>query len=93
MMQDMMKYDAAKSEIENKIADASRLVKKRDYKAKITEIEGKIPSISGFATNVELIAVENKITKISSLVKKKIITQKLLQLKENLLIFIMINIS
>ena len=88
-----MKYDAAKSEIENKTADASRLVKKRDYKAKITKIEGKIPSISGFATNVELIAVENKIPKISSLVKKKIITQKLLQLKENLLIFIMINIS
>ena len=34
MMQDMMKYDAAKSKIENKTADASRLVKKGDYQAK-----------------------------------------------------------
>ena len=29
-------------------------VKKTDYNAKITEIEGKIPSISGSATNAEL---------------------------------------
>ena len=29
------------------------LVKKTDYNAKITEIEDKIPSISGLATNAE----------------------------------------
>ena len=84
MMQDMMKYDAAKSEIENKIADATRLVKKRDYKAKITEIKGKIPSISGFATNAELIAVENKIPKISSLVKKKDYNTKITAIERKL---------
>ena len=37
------------------------LLKKTDYNAKITEIERKIPSISGLATNVALTAVENKI--------------------------------
>ena len=37
------------------------LLKKTDYKAKMTEIEGKIPSISGLATNAALTTVENKI--------------------------------
>ena len=44
------KYHVDKSEIEKKISDTSRLVKKTDYNAKITEIDGKIPSISD-ATN------------------------------------------
>ena len=37
---------------------------------KITEIENKIPSISGLATDAALTAVENKIHNVSSLVKK-----------------------
>ena len=37
---------------------------------KITEIENKIPSISGLATNSALNAVENKILNVNSLVKK-----------------------
>ena len=87
------KYDTDKTELEKKIPDTSGLVKKTDYNAKITEIEGKIPSISGLATNAALTTVENKIPNISSLVKKKqIITQKLLKLKKNLLMIIMINI-
>ena len=44
---------------------------------KITEIESKIPSISGLATNAALTAIENKIPDISSLVKKKIIKNRL----------------
>ena len=44
--------------------------KKTDFNTKVTEIEGKIPSITGLATNSELIAVENKIPDVSSLVKK-----------------------
>ena len=40
--------------LENKIPDTSGLVKKSDYNAKITVIEGKIPSISGLATNAAL---------------------------------------
>ena len=40
-----------------------------DYNAKITEIEGKIHSISGLATNAALTAVETKIP-VNNLVKK-----------------------
>ena len=68
------------------LVHTSDLVKKTNYNAKITEIEGKIPSISGLATNAQLTAVENKITNIPEL------TQKSLKLKRNLLIIIMINI-
>ena len=46
------------------------MVKKADFNAKDTEIENKIPSISGFATNSALSAIENKIPDFSSLVKK-----------------------
>ena len=53
-----MKYDADKLELENKIPDNSSLVKKTDYSTKITEIKGKIPSISNLATTFELTAVE-----------------------------------
>ena len=56
--------------MENKIPHTSRLVKKTDYKTKITEIEGKLPSISGLATNSALTAVENKIPDVNSLVQK-----------------------
>ena len=63
-------YDRDKSEIENKIPDTSSLVKKADYNAKISEIEGKIRSIWGSATNAALTTVENKIPSINSLVEK-----------------------
>ena len=46
------------------------LIKKTDYNAKITEIEGKLPGISSLVTNSALTAVENKTPDISSLVKK-----------------------
>ena len=39
-------------------------------KAKLTELENKIPDISNLATKTALTTVENKITDISSLVKK-----------------------
>ena len=45
-------------------------LKKKDFNAKIREVEGKIPSISGLATTSTLNAVENKIPNVSSLVKK-----------------------
>ena len=47
------------------------LKKKTDFDTKVTEIGGKIPSITGLATNSEISAVENKIPDVSSLVKKK----------------------
>ena len=47
-------------QLENKIPDTAGLVKKTDYNVKITKIEGKIPSISGLATNAALTAVKDK---------------------------------
>ena len=43
---------------------------KTKYNAKITEKEGKVPSISGLATTAAVTAVENKIPEVSNLVKK-----------------------
>ena len=37
-------YDIYKTELVNKLPDTSGLVKTTDYDAKITEIEGKVPS-------------------------------------------------
>ena len=45
-------------------------LKKTDFNTKVTEVEGKIPSITGLANNSALTAVENKIPDVSSLVKK-----------------------
>ena len=56
--------------LENKIPDTTGHVKKTDYNTKTTEIEGKIPGISGLAANTALTAVENKIPIISNLVKQ-----------------------
>ena len=50
--------------------------------AKIKEIEGKIPSISGLTTNAALTVVENKIPNISSLVKKTDYNTKITEIKK-----------
>ena len=50
--------------------DTSGLVKKNDYNAKITEIEGKIPDITNLATKAALATIEYKIPETSNLVKK-----------------------
>ena len=63
-------YDTDKKESESKIRDTSGIVKKTDYNAKITEIGGKIPSISDLVANAALTVVENKTPNTSSLVKK-----------------------
>ena len=65
--------------MDEKILDVSNLVKNTDLNAKITEVEGKIPSISGLATNSALTAVENKIPDVSELIKKQISKLKLLK--------------
>ena len=51
-------------------------LKKTDYNIKNTDIEGKMPGITGLATIVVLYAVKNKIPKVSDLVKKHIMMQK-----------------
>ena len=60
-------------------------LKKIDFNTKVTEIEGKIPSITGLATNSELSVVENKIPDVSSLVKKTNLDAKLKKIMTELL--------
>ena len=43
-----------------------------DYNVKITEIEDKLPSITGLVTTAALNIVENKIPNVSKLVKNKL---------------------
>ena len=78
------KYDTDKTELQKKHPDSIRLVKKKDYNAKITEIEGKIPSISCVSTNVALAAAKNKIPDISSLVKKTNYDTKFIEIETKL---------
>ena len=55
--QNRNRKSADKTEIENKIPDASNFVKK----TKLTELENKIPDISNLATKTALTTVENEI--------------------------------
>ena len=71
-------------QLEKIIPDTSGLVKKTDYNAKINEIENKIPSISGLATNAALTAIENKIPNISSLVEKTDYNTKITEIEKKL---------
>ena len=74
--------------MKKKIPDVADFVKKK----KLTELEDKVPDVSSLATKTALTAVENKIPNVSWLVKKQTITQKLVSLKQNLLIIVMRNI-
>ena len=73
------KYDADKSELENKIPDTSGIVKKTEYNSKSSEIKAKIPDVSNLLTKTALTTFENKIPSVNSLVKK--MTLKLQKLK------------
>ena len=46
------------------------LVKKTNFNAEITEVEGKIPNITGLAASSALTPVENKIPDVNNSVKK-----------------------
>ena len=72
-----IKYEKDGSDLEDKINKVDKknpevihLVKITDFNSKTSEVEGKIPSISGLATNSALTAAENKIPDVSNLVKK-----------------------
>ena len=89
------KYNTDKSYLEKKIRDAdkkipniSEVIRKVDNNTKINEIENKLPSTAGLATNAALTAVENKIPDVSVLSKKKIIMQKYQTLKINILLWL-----
>ena len=59
-------------------------LKKTDFNTKVTEIEGKIPSITGLATNSELSAVEKKIPDVSSLVKNTNLNAELKKISDRI---------
>ena len=64
-----------------KIPETSGLVKKTNYNAKILEIEGKIPNISGLTITYVLTEVENKVPDVSNLVKKTDYDAEILDIK------------
>ena len=59
-------------------------LKKTDFNTKVTEIEGKIPSIRGLGNNLELSAVENKIPDVSSLVEKTNLSAELKKISDSI---------
>ena len=61
-------------------------------KQRLKEVKGEIAGITNLATTTALFAVENKTPNVSNLVEKLTMTQKLIKLKRELLIMIMINI-
>ena len=84
-------YDTEKSDLEKKISntnqknpDTSDLAKTTDLNSNITELEGKIPSITGLVTTSALTAVENKIPDVSSLVKNTDYDTKVLDIEKKI---------
>ena len=77
------KYDADKSELENKIP-SSGLVKKTNYDVKIADIEGKTPDIGNLATKTALTAVEHKMPNVSNLVEKTDYDTKVTEIENKL---------
>ena len=80
---------------QEKNPDTSGLIRKSDYNKRLQKKKVKyLVLVSGLASTSAFTVVENKIPNVRSLVKKKkqIITQRLVKLKRNLLIMIMINI-
>ena len=71
------KYQTDKTELE---LDVSNLVKK----AKLTELENKIPDISNLGTKTALMTVENKIPSVCNLVKKTEYNTKITEIENKL---------
>ena len=60
------------------------MVKKTNFNAKITEVEGKTPNITGLATSSALTAVKNKIPNVNNLVKKTDYDAKILDIEKKI---------
>ena len=81
-------YNAKIKNTEDKIPDIIILATKSILNAKINEVKEEITKIINLAPTGSYTAVGNKIPSVNNLT----ITQKLMKLKRNLLIIIMINI-
>ena len=53
------------SDVDKKSSDTNEFFLKKDFNARFTELESKIPSISGLVAAFPLSSVENKIKKFS----------------------------
>ena len=60
------------------------MVKQADFNAKVTELEDKIPIITGLATNLALTAVENEIPDISNLMKNTHYNRKITEIENKM---------
>ena len=65
-------YDKLVAKVDN--IDTSNFVLKTNFNTKLTELENKIPDISGLATKTALTTVENKILSITNLATKTALT-------------------
>ena len=74
------KYQTEKADLEMKIHDVTKLVKKTRF----TGLQNKILDNSALATKSALTAIENKIPDVSSLVKKTNYDTKLSELEKKL---------
>ena len=63
-------YDKLVAKVNNINIGTGKFILKSDYDADKTELENKIPEVSGFASKSALAAVENKIPSISNLATK-----------------------
>ena len=63
-------YDKLVAKVNNINIDTGKYILKSDYDADKTELENKIPDVSGFASKTALATVENKILSISNLATK-----------------------
>ena len=60
------------------------MVKKTNFNATITGVEGKTPNITGLATSSALTAVKNKIPNVNNLVKKTDYDAKILDIEKKI---------
>ena len=80
------------NEVKREILSITNLATTAAVNAKINGIKGKILNITNLASTAALTAVEYKIFNVSNLVKTLTIKQKLMQLKRQFLIMVMIDI-
>ena len=85
------KYNDKIKNIEDKVADITNLATKTTLSAKINEVKGEIPNITILPT-ISALTAENEIRSTSNLVKMLTVTQKLMNLKKNLPIIVMMNV-
>ena len=63
-------YDKLVANVNNINIGTGKFILKSDYDADKTELENKIPDVSGFASKTALATVENNIPSISNLATK-----------------------